>query len=124
MRADLVRHPGPPPLPDRQRLEPPAVELALPAIEGRAVDAHLPAGGRHVAQLVRQREQPQPKSGSSHRSVVNGGSIATPPARRWMRAIRGSGPWKPKLRWLISRTLELSPSRRAFERSSRIAARM
>jgi hypothetical protein len=57
--SDLVRHPRPAPLADPQRLEPPAVCLLLEPVVGRAVDAHRPAGGGDVAELLGQREQPQ-----------------------------------------------------------------
>jgi hypothetical protein len=59
--ADLVRHPRAPALPDPQRLQSPAVDPGLPAVVGRVVDAHLPAG-RANADLLRQRGQPQAES--------------------------------------------------------------
>ena len=62
VRADLVGHPRPPALADVERFQAPAVDALLPAVVRRAVDAHRPAGGRHVAQLVGQREQPQTES--------------------------------------------------------------
>jgi hypothetical protein len=62
VRADLVRHPGPPALADRERLEAPAVDLALKPVVGRTVDAHRPASGGNVAELLGQREQAQPES--------------------------------------------------------------
>src|ERR1700756_2538935 len=36
VRADLIRHPRPPPLPHVQRLKAPAVDLALPSVIRRA----------------------------------------------------------------------------------------
>jgi hypothetical protein len=60
--ADLVWHPGPAALSDAQRLETPAVDLGLPAVIGRALDPHRPAGGRHIAQLLGQREAAQTES--------------------------------------------------------------
>jgi hypothetical protein len=43
---------------------------------------------------------------------------------RYRSAIRGPAEWYPKDRWEIGRTFELSPSRRALESLSRIAARI
>jgi hypothetical protein len=60
--ADLVRHPRAPALADPQGLEPVAVEPALEAVVARAVHPHRPAGGRDVAELVGQGEQPQAES--------------------------------------------------------------
>jgi hypothetical protein len=62
MRADLVGHPRPPALADVERLQAPAIDLALEAIVGRAIHAHHPARLRHVAQLLGQRKQPQTES--------------------------------------------------------------
>jgi hypothetical protein len=62
--ADLVGHPRPPALAHVERLEPPAVDLPLEPVVGRAVDAHRPAGGGHVAELLGQGEQAQAESTS------------------------------------------------------------
>jgi len=62
VRADLVGHPGSPALADVEGFQAPTVDALLPAVIRGAVDAHRPAGGRHVAQLVGQREQAQTES--------------------------------------------------------------
>jgi hypothetical protein len=62
MRPDLVGHPWPAPLADAQRLQTPPVDLGLPAVIRRSVDAHRPACRRDVAQLVGEREQAQAQS--------------------------------------------------------------
>ena len=58
VRADLVGHPRAPALPDPERLQPPAVDLALQAMVGRVVHSHRPARRAHP-DLLGQREQPQ-----------------------------------------------------------------
>jgi len=60
--AELVGHPRSPALAHLQGFQAPAVDLALPAIVGRAIDPHRPAGGRDVAQLLGEGEQPQAES--------------------------------------------------------------
>jgi hypothetical protein len=45
VRSELVRHPRPAPLSDSQRLEPPAVDAALPALGGRVVHPDRATGG-------------------------------------------------------------------------------
>src|SRR5215211_4999898 len=60
--ADLVRHPRPPALSDPERLKPPAVDPALEPVVARAVDAHCPASGGDVAELLGQGEQAQAES--------------------------------------------------------------
>jgi len=62
VRTDLVGHPRPPALAHSQGLQPPAVDLALPAVIGRPIYPHGPTRRRDVAQLVGQREQPQAES--------------------------------------------------------------
>ena len=57
MGADLVRHPRAAALAHPQRLEPPAVDLRLERVIGRAVKAHQAAGLGDVAELVDQGEQ-------------------------------------------------------------------
>lgn len=59
--AELVRHPRSSALPDPQRLQAPAVDPALPAVEGGVVDAHCAAGGAD-ADFAREREQARSKA--------------------------------------------------------------
>jgi hypothetical protein len=63
VRPDLVGHPRPATLAHVERLKTPAINALLQAVGGRAVHAHRPAGGRHIAQLIGQREQAQTESG-------------------------------------------------------------
>jgi hypothetical protein len=58
VRPELVRHPRPAPLPDPERLQTPAVDSPLPAVVGRVVHAHRPAGGAD-ADLCGEREDAQ-----------------------------------------------------------------
>jgi hypothetical protein len=62
MRADLVGHPRTPTLAHVEGFQAPAIDAALEAVVGRAIHAHQPARGRHVAQLLGEREQPQAES--------------------------------------------------------------
>jgi hypothetical protein len=95
VRADLVRHPRPPPLPDPERLQPPALDPTLEPVVGRAIDPHRPAGRRDVAELLGQREQAQAKSEQHvmlcHPAPFDGcGDPETEPQRRRPRtAVRG-----------------------------------
>jgi hypothetical protein len=56
--AGGIGHPRDPSLPRPQDLRTMAVQLPLPAVIGRGVDPHGPAGRSHVAQLGRHREGP------------------------------------------------------------------
>jgi hypothetical protein len=62
VRADLVGHPRTPALAHVEGFQAPAIDPTLEAVVGGAIHAHRAAGGRHVAQLLSEREQPQAES--------------------------------------------------------------
>jgi len=57
MRAELVGHPRPAPLPRPQRLKTPTLDLLGPAVVGRMMHPHRTAGRTHT-DLPSEREQP------------------------------------------------------------------
>src|SRR5215207_9106795 len=118
MGADLVGHPRAAALPDPQSLHAPAVDLALPAVVGRALDPHRPAGGRDVAELLRQGEAAQAESEQhvilSHRVLLVRFSIW--PSRSVRSRADAPGPAGPGAstppRSEVLRELGVSPSPR------------
>jgi hypothetical protein len=56
--AGLIGHPGWPSFPRSQDLWAVPVQLPLPAVEGRGMDAHGPAGGPDIAELAGHGEDP------------------------------------------------------------------
>ena len=60
-RAGGVGHPRLAPLPWPQNLEPEALSLLAPAVVGRRVDPHRPAGCSYIAHLLGQPQAAQPE---------------------------------------------------------------
>ena len=118
VRADLIRHPGTPTLTHRKRLQPPAVDPSLEPVVSRAVNPHRPAGGGHVAELLGQREKPQPESDQHvmlcHAALLRGRLVVVTPSlseRADAPAAAGASHFKTSLVDLrVSQVLGVSPA--------------